>query len=81
LNFLHTISKYTQISILRKIFPVELRCSMLSERHNGATVAFVILQMDLKNIFILIISFYIQEAVSPVGAKPLAYHYTTNDPS
>jgi len=54
---------------------------MLSERHNGATVAFVILQMDLKNIFILIISFYIQEAVSPVGAKPLAYHYTTNDPS
>jgi len=72
-------SKYTQISISRKILPVELRCSMLSERYNEVTIAFVILQTDPKIILTFLISFYIQQAVGPAGAKRVAYRNTTKE--
>jgi len=40
---------------------------------------FVILQNMHKNVFTFIICFYLQPDSRPLGAKHVAYHYTTND--
>jgi len=52
---------------------------MLSERYNEVTIAFVILQTDPKIILTFLISFYIQQAVGPAGAKRVAYRNTTKE--
>ena len=52
---------------------------MLSERYNEVTVAFCNCANRHKKICIFNINFYIQQAVSPVGAKRVAYINITNE--